>query len=49
MKRNKLLLDADVLIDYLGTNFNVLKDVHQNIGGIYTTSDVLKEVNDLDF
>ena len=43
-----MLLDADVLIDYFGSNFSVLSDVRQNIGEIFTTTKVFEEVGGLD-
>ena len=48
MPRKKLLIDADVLIDYLGSDIFVLRHVKFHVGDIFTINQVFKEVGGLD-
>ncbi len=43
-----LLFDADVLIDYMNSDLNVIKQVSEQYSPVYTITSVLNEVDGLD-
>ncbi len=43
-----LIVDADVLIDYLGADLRMLATISERVGQVHVASDVVEEVNGID-